>query len=321
MDAVELQGLGRRFGRRWALRGVNLAVEEGEMVAVWGESGAGKTVLLYLLSTLLRPSEGRAFVGGQDLRIHPSRVRSVVSIGFQSPSFDPQTTPLDGLELRAAMYGVSHAHRTQRIVQLLHLLGLEDCYESPTGTLSASQRRRLEVAAALLPSPRILLLDEPFADLEEEVANRIWEHLLDLRRRERMTLLLATAHASFAERCQRIAVLSAGRVVACNTADLIRSAAGKDVVTVQPLDERLTARRIQERLHVTVTEEEDGFKIEAQRGDTIAADILGSFGGQTAAIYVRRPSLEAGLRRIAEGHAPEDLYKSIPLATPTMSDS
>jgi ABC-2 type transport system ATP-binding protein len=311
MVTLELQGLGRRHGRRWALRGANLSVEEGEIVALWGGSGSGKTTLLHLLAALLRPSEGRARVDGHDLRLHPQRVRAAVGIAFQIPAFDPWLTALEGLEMRAAMHGVARSHRTNQIVRLIHLVGMEEFHETPVRMLSPSQRRRLEVAAALLTEPRVLFLDEPFVGLDSETIHRVWEFLLDLRGRGRTTLLVATSRAEVAERCHRIGVLHGGRLVAVDTPDSIRGAAGKDVVTVQPLDERLTARRLQERLHVSVTEEENGYRVEVQRGDTVAADIVGSFGGQTAAVYVRRPSLEAGLRRSAIG-APDTL--SDPLA-------
>lgn len=303
METLLLQNLGRRHGRRWALRGVNLSAEEGEIVAVWGTGGSGKTTLLYLLSTLLRPTEGHGWVDHHDLIKRPARVRSAVSVGFQTPTLDPQRTLLEGLDLRAAMQGVPHAHRTNRIIQQLHLLGLEEFRDTPVGVLSDSQRRRAEVVAALLPVPRILLLDEPFTGMEEEIAARLWEHLLELRSRERVTLLFTTSRSDMAERAHRIALLHEGRLLACDTPDLIRGAAGNDVVTVKPLDERLTARRLHERLQVKVTEEADGFRMEVQRGDSVAADVLSSFGGQTAAIYIRRPSLEAGIRRVLEGTA------------------
>ncbi|MBW3622789.1 MAG: ABC transporter ATP-binding protein [Armatimonadetes bacterium] len=306
METLLLQNLGRRYGRRWAVRGINLSVEEGEMIAVWGTSGSGKTTLLHLLATLLRPSEGHAWVDNHDLLKRPSRVRSAVSLGFQTPTLDPQLTLLEGLDLRAAMQGVPRAHRTNRIIQQLHLLGLEEYRDTPIGILSASRRRRAEVVAALLPVPRILLLDEPFQGMDDETASRVWEHLIEMRSRERVTLLFSTDRADMAERCHRIALLNEGRFLACDTPDILRGAAGNDVVTVKPIDERLTARRLHERLQVKVSEEPDGFRMEVQRGDGVAADILGSFGGQTAAIYVRRPSLEAGIRRIMDGTAKTD---------------
>jgi hypothetical protein len=102
---------------------------------------------------------------------------------------------------------------------------------------------------------------------------------------------------------------------------MIRSAAGKDVVTIRPLDDRLTARRIQERLNVVVMEENDNFKIEVQRGDKVAADILSGFGGQTSTVYVRRPSLEAGLRRIAQGNVSDVVPSVVPFLTSAASDS
>jgi ABC-2 type transport system ATP-binding protein len=321
METVELVGLGRRFGRRWALRGIDLSVEEGEMVAVWGNGGSGKTTLLYLLSTLLRPHEGKAWIDGHDLRQYPLRVRSVMSMGFQTSTLAPTLTAFEALDLRATMHGVPRAHRTNAVVHLLQLMGLGEYHQVPVSLLSTSFRRCLEVAAALLPQPRVLFLDEPFSGVDTETVNRIWEYLFDLRSRERTTLLVATSDAAVAERCHRIAVLNQGRLLACDTPDMIRSAVGKDIVTVQPLDERLTARRLHERLQVVVNEEEDGFKIEVQRGDSVAADILGSFGGQTSAIYVRRPSLEAGLRRIVEGNSPENPTANLLLETQSLSDS
>jgi ABC-2 type transport system ATP-binding protein len=320
METLLLQNLGRRCGRRWVVRGVNLSAEEGEMIAVWGTSGSGKSTLLHVLATLMRPTEGHAWVDNHDLLKRPARVRSAVSVGFQLPTLDPQLTLTEALELRAAMQGVPRAHRTNRIIQQLHLLDLEEYRDTLVGMMSLSQRRRAEVVAALLPVPRVLLLDEPFTGMDDEIAARLWEHLIELRARERVTLLFTTTRADMAERAHRIAVLHDGRWLACDTPDLLRGAAGNDIVTVKPLDERLTARRLHDRLQVKVTEEPDGFRIDVQRGDSVAADVLGSFGGQTAAIYVRRPSLEAGIRRILEGTARPSSLDSL-FDTETLAES
>ncbi len=306
VDTLQLENLGRRYGRRWALRGVDLSVREGEIIGVWGAGGSGKTTLLHLLATLLRPSEGRATLDTVDLATRASRARALLSLGFQTPTLDPDFSLYDGLELRALMHAVPGVQRANRIIQTLHLVGLEDQANVPVARLSHSQRRRAEVAAALLPTPRLLLLDDPFAGMEDETARRVWEYLLSLRTQERVTMLISVSRAEMAERCHRIAVLHRGRLMACDTPDLIRSAAGKDMVTVQPLDERISARRLHERLHVTVTEEDHGFRMEVNQGDAVAADLIGAFGAQTRAVYVRRPTLQAGLLRIAEGRTIAD---------------
>jgi ABC-2 type transport system ATP-binding protein len=228
-QAVEARGLGRRFGERIALDGLDLAVPEGICFGLLGPNGAGKTTAIGILTTLLRPDAGSARLCGFDVVSERDAVRRAVGLVFQESTLDPELTPREHLELYARLYHL--AAPRQRAREMLALVGLVQDADRPARQLSGGLRRRLEIGRGLLHRPRVLFLDEPTLGLDVAARAAIWEHLRELRSSGRTTLFLTTHTLDEADAlCDEIAILDRGRAVAAGRPAALKAALGGDVV-------------------------------------------------------------------------------------------
>ena len=234
---VEVDGLGRSYGDRLALDGVSFDVAEGELFALLGPNGGGKSTLFKLLSTLLPPSSGTFRVDG----IAPSgslrELRRRLGVVFQSPSLDRKLTVLENLLVHGAVLGLGGAPLRARAVELLARMEVADRAGDRVETLSGGLARRVEIAKALLHAPKVLLLDEPSTGLDP-LARRSLRALLRELARSGTTVLLTTHLFDEAEEANRIGLLDRGRLVALGTpADLKREVGGEVLVLIAESDE------------------------------------------------------------------------------------
>ena len=201
--AVAVEGLHRRFGRRDVLHDVDLDLECGGFLLVLGDNGAGKTTLLRILATLLTPTAGRVVIAGRDVRQAPSAVRRAIGLVGHSPLLYRDLTVAENLRFYAAMYGVSHPEA--RIGELVERLELRWRCDDPVGELSRGTRQRAAIARALLHRPQVLLLDEPYAALDDRARDRLDQLLAE--ESERTTVVLATHEPARPSRWATAAVL------------------------------------------------------------------------------------------------------------------
>ena len=186
---IEAHGLAKVYpGGKRALDGVSFQVERGELFALLGPNGSGKTTTVKILTTQLRPTEGRASVSGCDPVRQPDDVRRTFGIVFQEASVDDELTALENMDSHAAMYDVPRASRRKRVEDLLRLVGLWDRKDELVGNFSGGLKRRLELARALLHDPEILLLDEPTLGLDPQTRHLIWMTLMETSRRQGTTI-------------------------------------------------------------------------------------------------------------------------------------
>jgi ABC-2 type transport system ATP-binding protein len=242
MAIIEAHGLARTFQSRKrtveAVRGVDLTVDEGEIVGFLGPNGAGKTTTLRMLTTLLRPTAGRATVAGADLLRDPLGVRRRIgyvpqAIGATGGGSDPNATVGEEITLQAQLYRVPKgqvAERTARLAQQLELAGLEGRLVK---TLSGGQRRRLDIALGLVHSPRLVFLDEPTTGLDPQSRSNLWAHIRGLREDLGTTVFLTTHYLDEADAlCDRILVIDYGRIVAEGSPEELKRRISGDVVTL-----------------------------------------------------------------------------------------
>jgi ABC-2 type transport system ATP-binding protein len=235
--AVLVDDLVVRFGEVEAVRGVSFAIEAGETFGLLGPNGAGKTTTIRVLTTLLRPTQGRALVGGHDVVRDGLPVRQMLGYIPQAISIDGALTARENLEFYARVTGVGRRERPERIEQAVAVMGLEPFLDRLGRTLSGGMLRRLEIATALLNRPRILFLDEPTVGLDPGARRLVWERLEELREEAGTTLLVTTHQMEEAERhCGRIAIMDQGRLVAQGTPIELCEQFG-----VQSLDDVFTA--------------------------------------------------------------------------------
>jgi len=222
-----------------AVRGVDLAVEAGEIVGFLGPNGAGKTTTLRILTTLLRPTSGTARVAGHDLRDDPVGVRR--RIGYVAQGGVNQSEARAGEEIvdQARLYGVSTAEAVERGQRLFAELDLGGLWGRTCGSLSGGQRRRLDIAMGLVHAPALIFLDEPTTGLDPQSRANLWEHIRRLRGDEKTTIFLTTHYLDEADAlCDRIMVIDHGLIVASGTPDELKRQVSGDTLTVVLRDRR-----------------------------------------------------------------------------------
>ena len=198
-------GLGRRFGELWAIRGVDLEVKRGEVLGLLGPNGAGKTTTVRVLTALIAPTEGRAWVDGLDVTERPEEVRSRVGILTETPGLYEKLSATANLDFFGRLYGLDAVTRAERIERYLHLFSLWERRDDAAGTFSKGMKQKLAIARALLHEPAVVFLDEPTAALDPEAAYIVREAIESLRRSGR-TIVLATHNLDEANRlCDRVA--------------------------------------------------------------------------------------------------------------------
>ena len=220
MTAVRVDDLVVRFGEIEAVGGISFAVGAGEVFGLLGPNGAGKTTTIRVLTTLLPPTSGRAFVAGHDVVREGLAVRQQIGYVPQAISIDAALTAAENLEFYGRVTGVPKSERRERIAQAVDAMGLDSFLDRLGRTLSGGMLRRLEIATALLNRPQVLFLDEPTVGLDPTARRLVWERLEVLREEAGTTLVVTTHQMDEAERqCGRIAIMDFGAVVAQGSPD------------------------------------------------------------------------------------------------------
>ena len=228
---IEVEGLTKvyRDGTR-AVDGIGFRVEPGEVFGLLGPNGAGKSTTIGMLATTIVPTSGTARLSGHDVAKEPLAARSVSSVVFQEPTVDRSLTGRRHLELHARLWGV----RDPQLEEHADALGIAALLDRPVGTYSGGERRRLEIARALVSRPSVLFLDEPTVGLDPRIRHELLDVLDSLRSRDELTLLLTTHYLDEAERlCDRLAIMHAGRLVALDTPEALCSRLGDELVELR----------------------------------------------------------------------------------------
>ena len=238
--ALETRGLHKRYGAVHALRGIDLTVWRGEMFALLGPNGAGKTTLFSILATLLKPSEGEARVLGFDTVRERAAVRRRMGIVFQEPALESKLSVRDNLLLMGLFYGLSLRDARARAGELLETLGLGEVAAREAAKLSGGQKRRVELARALVARPEVLFLDEATLGLDVDARRQFWG---EIRRYvgNGGTVFLTTHYMDEAEPADRIALIDQGRILALGTPQDLKNQVGGGVLLLATEDDARAA--------------------------------------------------------------------------------
>jgi ABC-2 type transport system ATP-binding protein len=227
---IHTDGLKKSFGEVQAVKGVDLAVEEGTVFGLLGPNGAGKTTTIRILTTLLEPDEGSATVAGFDVVRDALQLRPVIGLAGQFAAVDENLTGLENLEMVGRLYHLTPAVARQRAKEVLERFDLAEAADRPAKTYSGGMRRRLDVGASLVGQPKVLFMDEPTTGLDPRSRLVLWELIRDLQK-EGTTLLLCTQYLEEADHlCDRIAVIDLGLVIAEGTSGELKDKIGGEVL-------------------------------------------------------------------------------------------
>ena len=231
--AIDVRELRKTYaGGVEAVKGIDFSVEPGEVFGLLGPNGAGKSTTIGMLTTTIAPTAGSARLAGFDVAREPLAARRASSVVFQDPVVDRALSGRRHLDLHARLWGVDPARASRRAVELASALGLAELLDRPVGSYSGGQRRRLELARALVSGPSVLFLDEPTVGLDPRIRAELLDVLAGLR--GETTILLTTHYLDEAERlCDRVAIMHAGRIVALDTPAALLDGLGREIVELR----------------------------------------------------------------------------------------
>ncbi len=282
---------------RPALKNLSFTVNTGEIFGILGPNGGGKTTLFKIIATLLRPTEGTVTVSGHDAIKDPRLVRQHLGVVFQSPSLDLKLTASENLMHHGHLYGITGKDLQDRQAHALDRVGLTDRAHDFVETFSGGMRRRVEIAKAMLHQPRVLLLDEPDTGLDPSARRDLWQHLKTLRNDFGVTVLMTTHLMEEAQKCDRLAIVNKGQLVALDTPDNLKSHIGGDVITIHTTHPSELVTQIAEQFKMQPDSDElkvreDHILVEHPDGPAMVAQLGALFGKEIQRITVGRPTLE-----------------------------
>ena len=215
---ISIKNLTKKFEEIIAVDNVSLDIKNGEVFGLLGQNGAGKTTIIHMLATLLKPTSGTAQVNGYDIVKNSSKVRKSIGIVFQAPSSDDMLTGFENLKIHSYLYSVPSELRVKRINELLKLVGLYERKDDIVKKYSGGMRRRLEIARGVIHKPKVLFLDEPTLGLDPNSRKSMWDYIQKLVKEEKITIILTTHYMEEADTlCDRIGFINKGKIIAIDT--------------------------------------------------------------------------------------------------------
>jgi ABC-2 type transport system ATP-binding protein len=269
-----------------ALDSVSFEVERGEIFGLLGPNGAGKTTLVKILTTVIKPTSGKAEIDSHDVVKSAGEVRKRIGVVFQETTLDNDLTVYENLDFHARLYGMDRKERLKRIEEVLSLVELEDYANTLVRKLSGGMKRRLEIARGILHKPKVLFLDEPTLGLDVHTRRKIWRYVEGLRN-EGVTVFMTTHYMEEADRlCDRVAIIDRGRIVAIDTPSNLKRMVGGDVVRIEFEGEfklQIKAKKI--------VRGENFVEITVEDCERVLPEILRAFK-VVKSVSIRKPMLE-----------------------------
>ncbi|MFC1617896.1 ATP-binding cassette domain-containing protein [Patescibacteria group bacterium] len=298
MNTVAVNNIVKKFKEKTAVNGVSFSLEEGEIFGLLGPNGAGKTTVISMLTTLAVPTEGKGTVCGFDIVEQSKQVRKNIGLVFQETILDEDLTAYDNLEMHARLYRVPKKEAKRRIDELLKLVELYDEKKTRVSKFSGGMKRRLEIARGLVHKPRVLFLDEPTIGLDPKSRRMIWNHILELKKKRDLTILLTTHYLEEADiLCDRVAIMAEAKIIVSGTPRELKQALGGDLIRVV-LSERNQAleKKVQSLPYVKKTKIRDkAINLTVDNGEERAVElinIINSFPPEIKSFNLREPTLD-----------------------------
>lgn len=211
-EIIQVKSIKKNYGPIEAVKGISFSIREGEFFSLLGPNGSGKTTTISMICTILSMDAGRVEICGYRVGQDDKKIRKLLGVVFQNNRLDSVLTVQENLEIRGKLYGLQKSVLEDRIKELLSITGASDLLKRKYGTLSGGEKRKIDIARALIHSPKILLLDEPTTGLDPESRSKIWHMITNLRNEENVTILLTTHYLEETNESDHVVVLNEGRV-------------------------------------------------------------------------------------------------------------
>lgn len=295
---VKVENLSKSFGALKAVDGVSFEIKEGEIFGFLGPNGAGKSTTINMLTTLLKPSGGKAEITGLDIHKHSNEVRRVVGVVPQEYTADEDLTGLQNILLCADLYGIPRSNSKPHGMELLKLVELQDAAYRKVSTYSGGMRRRLELAVGLINYPKLLFLDEPTLGLDVQTRAKVWEYIRMLKREYHMTLFLTTHYLEEADSlCDRIAIIDHGHIIKIGSPTELKASIGGDVIVagVAEAEPDISSDIATIKLVKDVKKKGNEYRVKSEMGEEASIqiiDMIRSKGLHVTKISLSKPSLD-----------------------------
>ena len=257
-NIIEIENVSKSFGDIKAVNNISLSVREGELFAFLGVNGAGKSTLISVMCGRLSKDSGSVCIDGYDIDKDAEKIKREIGVVFQSSVLDSVLSVRDNLESRAALYGICGKAFEERLDALSELLDFKNILKRPLGKLSGGQRRRIDIARALIHEPKILILDEPTTGLDPGTRELLWRVIHDLRKEKGMTVFLTTHYMEEAADADFVVIIAKGEIIAKGTPLELKNAYAGDYLILYGIDESdvlclgYPAERIRDGVRITV---------------------------------------------------------------------
>ena len=288
---IQVENLSHAYPERRALENVSFSVSCGEIFGLLGPNGSGKTTLFRILATLIPVTSGTARILGYNLATDAKTIRDFLGVVFQHPGLDDKLTITENLRHHGHLYGLSGKILHHRISELLECFGVSDRAKERVEILSGGLKRRVEIAKALLHSPRVLLLDEPTSGLDITARQQLNDYLRALAEMEDILVLMTTHLLEDAEACDRVGILDIGRLVTLGEPDDLKAEVGGDVILIESTDSDTLGTAITEQFGFSTVFTDDGLRVECQRGHEFVRNIVAAFPDEIQSVRFGKPTL------------------------------
>lgn len=236
--AIEIENLSKSYGSLKAVDNISFYVEQGSLFAFLGPNGAGKSTTISILNTFLKPDSGNVRIGGRVLGKDDSKIRSEIGAVFQESLLDPLLSVKDNLTFRGSFYGLRGKALKEAVNNAAEKTGVTEFLSRPYGKLSGGQRRRADIARALLNTPKILFLDEPTTGLDPQTRLAVWETVQKLQKKSGITVFLTTHYLEEAENADYVVIMDGGKIAAKGTPVELKTEYVSDILRLYPINEK-----------------------------------------------------------------------------------
>lgn len=240
---LSVSHLKKKYDDFYAVDDISFSVKRGSLFAFLGLNGAGKSTTINIITGILSKNEGKIIFDGKDMDEYRNSIKSEIGIVFQNSVLDPVLTPKENLTLRAGFYGIKGQAWKDRLKVLSDMLGLQEFMDRPVGKLSGGQKRRVDIARAMVHDPKLLILDEPTTGLDPQTRKAVWNLVNSLRQKTGMTVFLTTHYMEEAEKATYVVIMNSGKIIAQGTPNSLKKEYAKDYIIIhQKKDEGFEKR-------------------------------------------------------------------------------